>query len=319
MRRIATFLAILAAASASVLFSAPANAQASRTWVSGVGDDANPCSRTAPCKTFAGAISKTAANGIINCVDPGGFGAVTITKSITIDCEGTQGGILASLTNGVNVNGAGIVVHLRNLSIEGFGNGLIGVNFINGSALYIENCEIFGFQAGTATGVKFSPSVAGGELYITDAYISSNGTGVTGAGIQIQPVGVGSAKVVLTRVEANNNVVGIRADHVASTGGINVTVADSESSGNAFHGIVALSTGVSVQIMVDNTTSANNADQGIRAAGNAAAVIRLANSNVTGTALGTSASGGAQILSYGNNHIDGNTNDGAALPVIPET
>src|SRR5262245_60618419 len=87
-----------------MLVAGPANAQATRTWVSGVGDDVNPCSRTAPCKTFAGAISKTAANGEINCLDPGGFGAVTITKSITIDCEDTQGSILAAGTNGVNVN-----------------------------------------------------------------------------------------------------------------------------------------------------------------------------------------------------------------------
>src|SRR5688572_25883320 len=85
-------------------FSSIAQAQATRTWVSGVGDDVNPCSRTAPCKTFAGAISKTARDGEINCLDPGGFGAVTITKSITIDCEDTQGSILASLVNGVIVN-----------------------------------------------------------------------------------------------------------------------------------------------------------------------------------------------------------------------
>src|SRR5215470_8838405 len=82
----------------------PASAQATRTWVSGVGDDINPCSRTAPCKTFAGAISKTATNGEINCLDPGAFGAVTIAKSITIDCEDTQGSILAAGTNGVIVN-----------------------------------------------------------------------------------------------------------------------------------------------------------------------------------------------------------------------
>ena len=61
-----------------------AHAQATRTWVSGVGDDANPCSRTAPCKTFAGAISKTAAHGEISVLDPGPYGAVTITKSITL-------------------------------------------------------------------------------------------------------------------------------------------------------------------------------------------------------------------------------------------
>src|SRR5262249_26684672 len=101
-----------------------ASAQATRTWVSGVGDDANPCSRTAPCKTFAGAISKTAANGEINCLDPGGFGAVTITKSITIDCYGVLAGVLVSGTNGIIVNDSGansIVVTLRNLDINGLG------------------------------------------------------------------------------------------------------------------------------------------------------------------------------------------------------
>src|SRR5438270_167366 len=95
---------MLAIAIFMLAFAAMAQAQASRTWVSGVGDDANPCSRTAPCKTFAGAISKTAAGGEINCLDPGGFGTVTITKSITIDCGGTFGSILASGVNGVNVN-----------------------------------------------------------------------------------------------------------------------------------------------------------------------------------------------------------------------
>src|SRR3954466_4973295 len=79
-------------------------AQATRTWVSGVGDDANPCSRTAPCKTFAGAISKTAGGGTINCLDPGGFGGVTITKSMTIDCHYTEGGVLVSGTNAIVVN-----------------------------------------------------------------------------------------------------------------------------------------------------------------------------------------------------------------------
>src|SRR6266700_2085159 len=97
-----------------------AQGQATRTWVSGVGDDVNPCSRTAPCKTFAGAISKTAAGGIINCLDPGGFGAVTITKSMTIDCSNTLAGVLASGTNGINVNTptTNDIVRLRGLDIE---------------------------------------------------------------------------------------------------------------------------------------------------------------------------------------------------------
>src|SRR5437879_11053053 len=93
---------ILAIATFMVAFASLAQAQATRTWVSGVGDDANPCSRTAPCKTFAGAISKTAKDGEISVLDPGGFGTVTITKSITIDCSG--GGFASILASGTNGN-----------------------------------------------------------------------------------------------------------------------------------------------------------------------------------------------------------------------
>jgi hypothetical protein len=104
--------------------SMPANAQATRTWISGVGDDANPCSRTAPCKTFAGAIAKTAAGGEINCLDPAGFGGVTITKAITIFCEAvSNGGVLVSGTNGIVVAaGATDRVVLDGLDFEGAGS-----------------------------------------------------------------------------------------------------------------------------------------------------------------------------------------------------
>ena len=116
-------------------FSSIASAQATRTWVSGVGDDANPCSRTAPCKTFAGAISKTANGGEIDCLDPGGFGAVTITKSITIDCDSGAGGVLAAGTNGINIAATGTdIIVLRNLTINGAGvgaNNIAGINGIN--------------------------------------------------------------------------------------------------------------------------------------------------------------------------------------------
>src|SRR3990172_5009777 len=124
-------LSLLGTVLAVVLHAAPVQAQATRTWISGVGDDANPCSRTAPCKTFAGAISKTAVNGEINCLDPGGFGAVTITKSITIDCHEVFASILNSGTNGIIINfdafqAADIrkTVRLRNLNINGANTGL---------------------------------------------------------------------------------------------------------------------------------------------------------------------------------------------------
>src|SRR4051812_4853281 len=105
MRQVA-LIAIAAGFVVPLMASAPAQAQATRTWVSGVGDDVNPCSRTAPCKTFAGAISKTSAGGEINCLDPGGFGAVSPNKSITLSCEGVTGGVLASGGNAINFNGA---------------------------------------------------------------------------------------------------------------------------------------------------------------------------------------------------------------------
>src|SRR5580692_1582970 len=129
------------------LATAPAHAQATRTWVSGVGDDANPCSRTAPCKTWPGAISKTATGGEIDALDPGGFGAVTITKAITLDGGGGQvASVLVSGTNGINVTaGPNDVVILRNLRFNGVGSGLSGINFISGAVLSVENCEIFGF------------------------------------------------------------------------------------------------------------------------------------------------------------------------------
>src|SRR3954452_23342118 len=104
MRRI-TLLAIAAGFLTPLLASAPASAQATRTWVSGVGDDANPCSRTAPCKTFAGAISKTAAGGEMNCLDPGGFGGVTTIKAMTFNCGYTLGSILVAGVPGITVNG----------------------------------------------------------------------------------------------------------------------------------------------------------------------------------------------------------------------
>src|ERR1700761_671390 len=118
MRRIA-LLALIIGFLVPLLASAPAHAQATRTWVSGVGDDANPCSRTAPCKTFAGAISKTAVQGEIDCLDPGGFGGVTITKAITLNCGYTLGSILVSGTPGITINAAGAIVVIRGLQLQG--------------------------------------------------------------------------------------------------------------------------------------------------------------------------------------------------------
>src|SRR5262245_37615940 len=152
------------------------SAQASRTWVSGVGDDANPCSRTAPCKTFAGAISKTANGGEIDALDPGGFGAVTITKGITIDGGGGQvASVLVSGTNGIVVQAAAAtdVVILRNLRINGIGSGFNGIRFLSGKALNVENCYIFGF---TQNGIDVSLNQANqARVFVKDSVVKNCG------------------------------------------------------------------------------------------------------------------------------------------------
>jgi len=156
-------LQMLAAVCLFVVWGSSAWAQATRTWVSGVGDDANPCSRTAPCKTLPGAISKTAAGGEIDALDPGGFGALTITKSITIDGRGTLASVLVSGTNGIVVAaGPNDVVILRNFSINGIGLGLNGIKFISGKALHIEDCTITGFMN---VGIDFEPAVVTTQLF----------------------------------------------------------------------------------------------------------------------------------------------------------
>src|SRR4051812_45295111 len=174
MRRIA-LLAIAAGFLVPLLASAPASAQATRTWVSGVGDDANPCSRTAPCKTFAGAISKTAPSGEINVLDPGGFGGVSITKSITISSEGFEAGVLVSGTNAIIINAAATDrVVLKGLDIEGLGTGLNGVNILSAKEVYIINCSIRHF---TGNGVNM-PNVGGGHVFVNDSFIAFNAGGV---------------------------------------------------------------------------------------------------------------------------------------------
>src|SRR5216684_2109614 len=144
MRRIA-LVAIITGFLVPFMSVAPASAQATRTWVSGVGDDVNPCSRTAPCKTFAGAISKTATGGEIDALDPGGFGSVTITKAITIDGGGGQvASVLAAGTFGIIVNAPGAIVTLRNIQLDGAGTGTNGIDYIAGLGLIVEHCNISG-------------------------------------------------------------------------------------------------------------------------------------------------------------------------------
>ncbi len=271
-----------------------ANAQATRTWVSGVGDDVNPCSRTAPCKTFAGAISKTATNGEINCLDPAGYGAVTITKSITIDCEDTQGSILSSGTNGIVINITAATdtkkaVKIRGISINGAGTGLNGIRVLTVNTLIVEDGVI---------------------------------DGVTTHGISVETTG-GTPKILVDRMSIrSNNGNGINAFIIG--GSLNLSVSNSVLSNN--NGGFNLSSNTKAVIssskIVNNTTGLASASAdlnifGCTISGNTTGISSTASSNVrisgnmiTANNTGLSAVGG-NIISFGNNSIFGNIADGS--------
>jgi hypothetical protein len=282
-----------------------AHAQATRTWVSGVGDDANPCSRTAPCKTFAGAISKTAAGGEIDALDRGGFGAVTITKSITIDGNETGSGILASLVNGVIVNlpNASDKVTLRNLSINGAGNGLNGIRFIQNGKLHLDNCRIYGFGGNTGRGIDFAPSALNTVLTVQNSYIHDN----FGAGIALVPTATGSVFASIDNTRVENSANGIVAQDKSI-----VVIHNSRASHNASNGFLANgSANGNPEMFLESCVSAYNGTNGIRSQGSAGARIRLSNTAITGNATGISIAAG-EVKSFGNNHNTANTgSDGA--------
>lgn len=316
--KVSTILtAAVIAAAAFTGFAGSASAQATRTWVSGVGDDANPCSRTAPCKTFAGAISKTATGGEINCLDPGGFGGVTITKAITIYCDDVEAGVLVSGTNAIVVNApTTAAVVLRGLDIEGLGTGLNGVRFLAGGSLHVDDCLIRNFSSASGgNGIAFVPSNSA-KLLVTNTRLWRNAVGVVGAGILIAPTGGASAEVVVENVVSSNNNNGIHANS-ATSGAISVAIDNSVFSLNTGNGIAATGGAGSINILVDGTTSSDNAAAGLTASG-ATAIIRLSDSNVTGNANGLTTASSGQILSFVNNRIRGNTVDGAPTGTLAQ-
>lgn len=290
-----------------------AHAQATRTWVSGVGDDANPCSRTAPCKTFAGAISKTAASGEIDCLDPAGFGALTITKAITIRCDGvSNGGVLVAGTNGIVISaGASDAVVLSGLDFEGLSPtgsaGLNGINFIAGGSLVVQNSNIRNFAQ---NGINFAPN-GNASLNVIDVAINNSGAGGTYAGIQIRPTASASARASITRTLVSSGGFGIVADGAATTGRINGIIRDSSISGNTQNGITASNgTAANVTLMVDNVSVTGNGNNGL-SAGGANAGMLVGNSSIFGNGGGVFSVSGGTLVSYGTNRLNGNNgNDG---------
>lgn len=288
-----------------------AQAQASRTWVSGVGDDVNPCSRTAPCKTFAGAISKTAACGEIDALDPGGYGAVTITKSITIDGTGTFASILASLTTGIIINAAATdVVTIRGISINGFCNGIRGMNILQAGKVNIEDCVIFRF-AGQGILVNETSDL---RLNIRNTVLRDN----TGAGLEtFTNHATLKVRVSLEHVSMVNNNHGYHA-----RSGSAATARNSVFSNNTTNGIFADAAAAnSSAVFVWESQISNNSGIGVRA-GNAGNVgtsgVEIAQNQINlNTGQGVLVSTNGAVITFANNSITGNAGGDGCVSCTP--
>ena len=280
-----------------------AQAQATRTWVSGVGDDANPCSRTAPCKTFAGAISKTAAAGEISVLDPAGFGAINITKSITINGEGTLGGILASLVNGVivNANASTDVVYLKNLSINGAGNGLNGIRYLSAKALHVVDCQIYGFNsanAGAGHGIDMSLTTTG-RLFVSNTGIRN----CLVAGIRATTTS-GFAIVSIDNVQANGLATGVIVGDRAFVNIRNSSISQG-TTGVSIGSVGGSSATIANSILSNNSTAIS-----------CSGTLQISGSVVANNTTGVATSGSPTLRSGGDNRFLGNGSDGTALTVI---
>ena len=300
--------AILAGTALALLLpGAPAQAQATRTWVSGVGDDVNPCSRTAPCKTFAGAISKTATGGYINCLDPGGFGAVTIIKAITIQCEEETGhvlqtggatAIIVNVANGTNVT-------LRGLTIEGAGAGGSAIRLIQSGNLHLQEVVITGF---VNNGIEIVPTAGVSQIHIVDTYITEGNTNAGNAAIRLAPAG-GNVNAELNRVSLENNTNGILA--IGTSGIVNVVMRETMVANGSTIGIQGTSTASAVSVVVDRTT-VTGYGTGVNANGGSA-TVRIGNSTITNNVTGVSTTSSGNLRTYKTNEINGNLGDGTPI------
>lgn len=293
MKMMRLMLKALAIVGVCIICNSMAQAQATRTWVSGVGDDANPCSRTAPCKTFAGAISKTAACGEISVLDPGGFGAVTITKSITINGDGTLAGILAATVNGIIINaGVNDIIILRSISINGACSGLSGIRVLSAKHVHVENCTIYDFLN---FGIEGANTVNALEMSIEN-------TSITNAGIGIRQSGLANNKASIDRVRVNRGTFGI--DALGGNATVSNSVVSHHNTLGSHAGITAEGTS---QVNVVNTQVTQNSI-GMQAFSNGS-TLRFANSDVFNNTTGVNVAAGGICTRFSNSRVTGNTTD----------
>jgi Right handed beta helix region len=309
-----TMSGIIAFALALALPTAPAEAQLARTFVSSLGNDANDCSRLAPCRTFQRAHDNTLSLGEITVLDAGGYGAVTITKGISIinDGVGEAGVLVSGGLAGITVNaGSNDAVSLRGLTVKGIGfGGGNGIVFKSGKSLTVENCAIRTLD-GSGIGITFTPSVsqnASSHLAVLNTIVADN----SDSGVFIQPQGPGSASATLSRVQLINNRNGLLV-----RGRVNTVVEDSIAAKNAGAGFhVPEDPNPAGNLMMIRAVAVHNGVAGIIVLG--PTPVWIGQSTITGNGFGVFGQPGAIAWSYGDNNIDANGNNGASIPIIPK-
>ena len=285
-------------------FSTATYAQATRTWVSGVGDDANPCSRTAPCKTFAGAISKTAACGEISVLDPGGFGAVTITKGITINGTGTLAGILSAGTNGVIVNALTTdTIILRDISINGACTGLNGIRYLAGKTVMVDHCWIYGMRgSATSRGIDVALATTG-ALKVIDTVIEN----ILEDGIHMTT----SAGQIVATVDGSR-IMNCDQDGIDAVNNARGAISNSQINHNAISGI---KTSGSNSLLNLDDVFVSFSSIGLQAS--AGSSLRVSDSMIAQNSTGLSQNGGT-IDSFQGNSLAGNPTSGAFSTTTPK-
>jgi hypothetical protein len=312
MRKIASLFAALSGMLALFLHTAPAQA-VPRTWVSGTGSNANPCTRAEPCQGYATAFAATDTGGEINCLDPGSFGALTITRSISIVCDYTESGVFVSASPaGFTINApAGSIITLKGQDVDCQGAASTGITITGaGVVLHIHKVQI----RNCLNGIWVNNDSGTTWLFVADSTITDNGNVTSRAGILVRPFAGASANISVVRTSLERNSNGIYADGSGGGGASNVTVKDSVLSASTNVGIAVASSGEAFNALVDNTLINFNINVGAAVAG-ASATLRIGRSTITQNVTGVANFGGT-LQSFKNNKISGNGTDGTPMPAF---
>ena len=320
-RTLKTLPLIAPAALAAVMacgLAAPALAQATRTWIAGDGDDGNPCSRTAPCRTLQVAYNRTASSGFINVLTNGYVGPITITKPISIMGGGPGASNIMTSGTGIQVSaGPNDVVRIEGVSITTLGTGTAGISFKSGAAMHVDNVLVYAFAGGP--GLIVAPASGAAEIYVSNLTVDDT---PNNPGVMIQPTGTGTVTAIFDGLTLNNNANGILVDSSASTGAAGVVaVIQNSLISEGSYGVSAVSApgaGPS-SVFLDHTTVDTNV-LGVVTSATGTPTVRISASVITGAQQFTLAPGvlgngtansETQILSYRTNAFQGNANGAA--------